>query len=227
MSYGIRMEMWGDRALFSRPELSVERFSYDVITPSSARAIIEAVFWHPGMRYVIDRIHVLNPIRFTSVRRNEVKSKALGSAVRTVMGKGGELPFIDAGDDIQQRASVMLVDVRYVVEAHFEMTDRAQPGDNPTKFKEILMRRLRRGQCYATPYLGTRECSCNVREWPDGEPISGYYADEEERDLGLMLYDMDYGDVSSEGISKSITPMFYRPVMRHGVIDVAGSEVFR
>ncbi len=93
MAYGIQVEVWGDRALFTRPELSVERVSYDVITPSAARGLIESIYWHPGLRYTIDRIHVLNPIRFTNVRRNEVKSKALASTMRTAITSGGELPY--------------------------------------------------------------------------------------------------------------------------------------
>ena len=100
MAYGIQVEVWGDRALFTRPELSVERVSYDVITPSAARGLIESIYWHPGLRYAIDRIHVLNPIRFTNVRRNEVKSKALASTMRTAIANGGELPFINTKDDI-------------------------------------------------------------------------------------------------------------------------------
>ena len=120
MAYGIQVEVWGERALFTRPELSVERVSYDVITPSAARGLIESIYWHPGLRYIIDRIHVLNPIRFTNVRRNEVKSKALASTMRTAITSGGELPFINTKDDIQQRASLILTDVRYVIEAHFE-----------------------------------------------------------------------------------------------------------
>ena len=140
MAYGIKVEVWGDRALFTRPELSVERMTYDVITPSAARGVLESIYWHPGMRYKIDRIHVLNPIKFTSVRRNEVKSKALSSAVRTAITKDGPLPYIDTHEEIQQRASVMLTDVRYVIEAHFDMTERATKEDNPGKFKDILMR---------------------------------------------------------------------------------------
>ena len=228
MAYGIKVEVWGDRALFTRPELSVERMTYDVITPSAARGILESIYWHPGMRYKIDRIHVLNPIKFTSVRRNEVKSKALSSAVRTAITKDGPLPYIDTHEEIQQRASVMLTDVRYVIEAHFDMTERATKEDNPGKFKDILMRRLRRCQFYSAPYFGTRECSCNVQEWSGGDPRKeSYYASKECRDLGLMLYDMDYSDVDAHGIAQNITPMFYRAIMRHGVIDVAGSEVFR
>lgn len=157
MAYGIQVEVWGDRALFTRPELSVERVSYDVITPSAARGLIESIYWHPGLRYTIDRIHVLNPIRFTNVRRNEVKSKALASTMRTAIANGGNLPYINTKDDIQQRASLILADVRYVIEAHFELTDKATPEDNPGKFKDIIRRRLDRGQCYSTPYFGTRE----------------------------------------------------------------------
>lgn len=149
MSYGVKVEVWGDYALFTRPELSVERVSYDVISPSAARGILESLYWHPGMKYQVDRIHVLNPIRFTNVRRNEVKSKALASSFRAVMSNGGDLPSIYTSEDIQQRASMMLRDVRYVIEAHFDMTDKAQPGDNPGKFKDILMRRLRKGACYS------------------------------------------------------------------------------
>lgn len=93
MAYGICVEVWGDRALFTRPELSVERVSYDAMTPSAARGLLESIYWHPGMRYTIDRIHVLNPIRFTNVRRNEVKSKALASTMRTAATGGGKLPL--------------------------------------------------------------------------------------------------------------------------------------
>ena len=221
MSYGVKVEVWGDYALFTRPELSVERVSYDVISPSAARGILESLYWHPGMKYQVDRIHVLNPIRFTNVRRNEVKSKALASSFRTVMSNGGDLPSIYTSEDIQQRASMMLRDVRYVIEAHFDMTDKAQPGDNPGKFKDILMRRLRKGACYSQPYLGTRECSCPFREWDVVEPPRGFYSDDGRRDFGIVLYDMDYSNPSS------IVPMYYRCVMENGVIDVAGSEVLR
>ena len=221
MAYGTVIEAWGDFALFSRPELKVERMSYDVITPSAARGLIEAVYWHPGMRFVIDKIHVLNPIRFTSVRRNEVKSKALASAVRSYASGTGGLPYIDRSADIQQRASVVLADVRYVIEVHFEMTAAAGPGDNPGKFCDILRRRLAKGQCYSQPYFGTREFPAHFRLYEGEIPPHGAYSEEDERDLGLMLYDMDYSDPDD------ITPMFFRAVMRNGTINVAESEVFR
>lgn len=220
MAYGFRVEVWGDYALFTRPELSVERMSYDVMTPSAARGLLESIYWHPGMRYTIDRIHVLNPIRFTNVRRNEVKSKALASTMRSAITNGGELPCINTKEDIQQRASLVLTDVRYVIEAHFDLTDEANPEDNPGKFRDIIRRRLERGQCYSMPYFGTREFPANFKAFSEDEPV-GCYAGTGDRDLGLMLFDMDYSD------TKNITPMFFRAVMRDGVVDVAGSEVFR
>ena len=130
MSQGIQVEVWGDYALFTRPELKVERVSYDVMTPSAARGLIEAIYWHPGLRWHIDRIHVMNPIAFTNIRRNEVKDKILASNVRSVM-TGGDKPLaIYTGESIQQRASMVLTDVRYVIDCHFTMTDKAAPSDN-------------------------------------------------------------------------------------------------
>lgn len=221
MAYGFKVEVWGPYALFTRPELSVERMSYDVMTPSAARGILESICWHPGMRIVIDKIHVLNEIRFTSVRRNELKSKALASSMRSAVSGTAPIPYINRATDIQQRASVVLRDVRYVIEAHFDMTPDASPSDNPGKFCSIFKRRLDRGQCYSQPYLGTREFSAHFRAVPDGTEIVGFYSQSGERDLGLMLYDMDYSDLSD------ITPTFFRARMVNGVIDVAQSEVYR
>ena len=213
----IKMEVWGDFAAFNRPELKVERVSYDVPTPSAARGMIEAVYFHPGLRWVIDRIYVLKPIRFTNVRRNEVKSKMLVSSAYSAMtGKGKEM-YIAASQDIQQRAAIMLKDVRYVIEAHFEMTENASPGDNPGKFQDIIKRRLRKGQCFSQPYLGTRECSAHFRLW-EGDDIPTI---PETRDLGFMLFDMDYTQ------PENIQPMFFRARMENGVIDLTDCEVFR
>lgn len=220
MAFGFSIEAWGDRALFTRPELSVERVTYDVITPSAARGLIESVYWHPGMRYVIDRIHVINPIRFSSVRRNEVKKKASVSTVRGYVQGTKPMPHISTQKERTQRASLILTDVRYVIDAHFVMTDMASEGDNPGKFCDILKRRLRRGQCYSQPYFGCREFAANVRLL-EGEPPAGAYDAIAERDLGIMLYDMDYSDPSE------IAPMFFRAVMRNGIVDVSGSEVYR
>ena len=196
-----------DFACFTRPEMKVERVSYDVITPSAARGLLEAIYWHPGMKWVIDRIFVLPPIRFQNIRRNEVKSVA-----------SGRKPFINAKDDIQQRASMILVNVKYVIEAHFELTEKASPSDNAGKFTDIIRRRLERGQAYHQPCFGCREFPAFFREW-DGRPIRTAY--EGERDLGYMLYDMDYTD------RENIRPMFFRAVMKDGVIDLRHCEVKR
>ncbi len=159
----VRLEAWGKYALFSRPELKTERVSYDVITPSAARGLLEAVFWHPGLRYHIDRIYVRAPIQFTNIRRNEVKSVISARNVKTVMERGkGEL-WIDTSEDIQQRAAMILKNVHYVIEAHFSMTDKAVPSDNPGKFQDIIKRRLMKGQCYHQPYFGCREFPVNFR----------------------------------------------------------------
>ena len=207
----VKMEVWGDYACFTRPEMKTERVSYDVPTPSAARGMLESVYFHPGLRWHIDRIYVLNPIRFTNLRRNEVKSKILASA------NGRARSYIVASEDIQQRAAMMLRDVRYVIEAHFTMTDQANPSDNPGKFQDIVKRRLRRGSCYSQPYLGTRECTAHFRLWEDGEIA----AIDETRDLGFMLYDLDYTDPAN------IQPMFFRARMEHGVIDLRNCEVVR
>lgn len=214
----IRMEVWGDYALFTRPEMKVERVSYDVPTPSAARGMIESVYYHPGLKWHIRRIYVLNPIRFTNMRRNEVKSKLLASSARSAMMGTSNAPlYIATSNDIQQRAAMMLKDVHYVIEAHFDMTDQAAPGDNPGKFQDIIKRRLRKGTCYSQPYLGTRECTAHFRLWEGGEIPSI----PETRDLGFMLYDMDYSDPND------ITPMFFRAQLTNGVLDLTDCEVYR
>ena len=221
MAYGFRVKAWGDMALFTRPELKVERYSYDVITPSAARGMLESVYWHPGMRYVVDRIHVLKPIEFTSVRRNEVKSKASASLLRSAAEGKKELPHIYADKDIQQRASIVLTNVCYVIEAHFEMTDDANSEDNSGKFCDIFRRRLAKGQCYSQPYFGCREFAAKVEPYEGEWPPKGAYSDVGEHDFGLMLYDMDFSNCNG------YEPMFYKAVMHNGVIDVASSEVYR
>ena len=208
----ISLEVWGDYACFSRPEMKVERVSYDVITPSAARGLIEAIFWHPGMRWIIDRIQVCNPIRFTNIRRNEVKDVIPARNVKAVMDSGAGELFLATPDSIQQRAAMILKDVRYIIDAHFELTDKAAPGDNTGKFQEMARRRIEKGQSYHQPCFGTREFSahfqmCEARP-PCPEELKG------ERDLGWMLLDMDYSDPAD------IRPKFFRAVMRDGVITV-------
>ncbi len=220
MGVGVKVNVWGDYALFSRPELKVERYSYDIITPSAARGILEAIYWHPGMRWIIDKIYVKKPIQFTSVRRNEVKSKILASNVLQAYNGADKPLYISTKEDIVQRASQLLCNVSYTIEAHFEMTERANDSDNPGKFKDIIMRRLQRGECYHMPYFGCREFPANFALCEE-EEIHTAYDVVAEKDLGLMLYDMDYSDL------ENIQPMFFRAVMRHGVVDLRDCEVLR
>lgn len=217
MGYGIKVEVWGEYALFTRPEMKTERVSYDVITPSAARGLIEAIYWHPGMRWIIDKIHVCNEIRFTNIRRNEVSSKlSHTNAARAMRGETCINPIVTA-TDIQQRASTLLRDVRYVIEAHFEMTTDADVGDSPGKFLEITQRRLQQGKCYHQPCFGCREFPANFRLLQD-ESIESFY-DNQERDFGYMLYDMDYSN------QREIKPMFFRAIMKNGMIDLTDCEV--
>ena len=195
----------------------MERVSYDVPTPSAARGIVEAVYYHPGLRWVIDRIHVLNPIRFVGIRRNEVTDKISGRNVRQAAQGGGQPLYLVTSQKIVQRSSLLLQDVHYVIEAHFEMTDKAAPSDNPGKFQDIVTRRMERGQCFHTPYFGCREFPVSFRRWPGG-PIPTI---DETRDLGLMLYDFDYSDPAA------IIPTYFRARLEHGVLNTQNCEVFR
>ena len=209
----IRVEVWGDYACFSRPERKVERVSYDVMTPSAARGLIEAVYWHPGLRWVIDRIHVCAPIRFTNIRRNEVKDVISAQKVHAVMERRqGEL-YLATPESIQQRAAMVLRNVRYVIDAHFDLVpQQAAPGDNPGKFQDIVKRRLGRGQHYHQPCFGVREFPAQFAPCQDVPPCPEELLG--ERDLGWMLLDMDYSD------PQDIRPMFFRAVLQDGVLVV-------
>lgn len=220
MGRGVRIRVWGDYALFSRPELKVERYSYDVITPSAARGIMDAIYYHPGMRWIIDKIYVVKPIRVTSVRRNEVKSKISASNVLQAYNGADKALYMSSKQEIVQRASVLLTDVEYVIEAHFEMTEKANKTDNPGKFKDITMRRLKKGECYHMPYFGCREFPAHFALCEE-EEIKTVYETVLEKDFGIMFYDMDYSD------PENIHPMFFRAVMRHGVLDLRDCEVIR
>lgn len=215
MGYGISVLMSGVRACFTRPEMKAERVSYDVITPSAARGVLEAVYWKPAICWHIDRIVVLNEIRFETFRRNEVGSKLSYRNAKAAMTKSNPV-YESASQDRQQRATVLLKDVAYIIDAHFELTDAAGPTDTNEKHYNIVLRRLRKGQCFAQPYLGCREFAADVKLLEEGEPEpQSFYADAGVRDLGYMLYDMDFADPANP------QPMFYRAAMDHGVIRVA------
>lgn len=212
MPYGVKLLVSGPRACFTRPEMKAERVSYDALTPSAARGILEAIHWKPAIRWVIDRIHVLQPIRFQSIRRNEVGSKAPAGRIKTAMNRGSleDLALL-VDEDRQQRASTVLVDVAYVIEAHFERTARAGTDDTEGKHLEMFNRRAERGQCFHQPCLGTREFAADFRLISDGEPLPK--AIDETRDLGFMLWDIDHSrpDRSS---------LFFRAMLENGAIAV-------
>ena len=213
------LEVWGPMACFTRPELKVERVSYDVITPSAARAIFEAIFWKPAIRWQITKIEVLNPIKWTSVRRNEVGAVASKNPV-----------FIE--DKRQQKNTLCLKDVCYRIYAKLvfipkwkrdesknphidtEEVDLLRKDENPAKYNAMFERRASKGQCFNQPYLGTRECSCSFRLVnPETEELDAPI--NESRDFGIMLYDMDF-----EQDLKNPPAMFYRARMENGVINV-------
>lgn len=215
------IEVWGDYACFTRPELKVERVSYDVMTPSAARNIFQAIFWKPAINWIVKRIEVLSPIKWISVKRNEVAKTASTS---------GSGVFIES--ERQQKSGMLLKDVRYRIYAELDFIpvgkrpprerksklsdteeERAFRADeNPAKYNAIFERRASKGQCFTTPYLGCREFSANFRLVSDGEelppPIS------ETRDLGIMLFDMDFTDM------KNPMPMFFRAKLENGVLNV-------
>lgn len=205
---GFCLEVTGDYACFTRPEMKVERVSYDVITPSAARAIFEAILWKPAISWQIRKIEVLNPIKWVSIRRNEVGSVLPTGKISQAIN-GGKPPALYIEDNRQQRAGLLLSDVAYRLHAEFDLTSKAGPTDNPAKFSEIFYRRVKKGQCFNQPYLGCREFSCSFQltESPTTEAIN------ESRQLGWMLYDLDYR-------RKEPAPLFFQAAMINGVIDI-------
>lgn len=226
MAYGVRLHVWGQHGLFTRPEMKVERVSYDVMTPSAARGILETIHWKPAIVWRIDRIHVLNEIRFQSIRRNEVGHKAPAGKIKQAMNRGdleGVQLLVD--EDRQQRASTVLVKPRYVIEAHFELTSKAGAEDSEGKHLDIFNRRAERGQCFHQPCLGTREFAAHFELIPPGAPLPDRHDDTRNaehgfgtpRDLGFMLWDIDH---SSPGRPS----LFYRASLRDGVMEIPGPD---
>lgn len=221
MGYGIVIRVWGDYACFTRPEMKVERVSYDVMTPSAARGIIEAVYWKPAIQWVIDKIHVLNEIEFTNVRRNEVSEKISTHNVQQMMKKqSGELLYLNTNQNRQQRAAMVLKNVDYVIKAHFDIVmDKAGPDDTVEKHYNMVLRRLRKGQNFRAPCLGTREFGAKVSLIENGEiprsKLSG------EKKLGWMLYDLDFTNPDD------IQPQFFEAKLQDGVLDLSSVELVR
>jgi CRISPR-associated protein Cas5d len=219
LAFGVRLRASGDYACFTRPEMKVERVSYDVMTPSAARGILEAIHWKPAIKWIIEEIRVLKPIRFQSIRRNEVGAKAPVATIRKAMKSAnvGDL-HLAIEDHRQQRAATVLTDVDYVISARFELTPKADDSDNAGKHLDTFNRRARKGQCFHRPCLGTREFPARFELIEPDAPLP---APEKEtadlgfgapRDLGFMLYDIDHaGDHSS---------LFFRARLDRGVMTV-------
>ena len=222
MGYGIKLLVWGDRASFNRPEMKVERVTYDVMTPSAARGILEAIYWKPQMKWVIDRIHVLNPIRFSNIRRNELGGKIAVNMKNT--SDGSEMGVLIA-ENRQQRAGIILLNVKYGIEAHIDVVEKDRTNEHSgAKHLEMFKRRASNGQYFHHPYFGNREFPVNfelVEEFP--KP----HEELKDTDFGYMLNDMVFtpdkkGRVveSSQGRRLSATPVFFRAKMKNGVIEV-------
>lgn len=213
-----RLKVSGENACFTRPEMKVERVSYDVMTPSAARGILEAILWKPAIRWKILQIDVLKSIKWASVRRNEVGFVVSARNVKTAMaqGKGNLGMYVDEGKNRQQRAGLFLRDVAYVIHAEFELTDKVGAEDNVIKFEQMFLRRASQGQCFHRPYFGCREFPVDFELIPQkAKSLPGI---SESRDLGWMLYDMDYS-------KDEPMPQFFHAEMAHGSIDLRGVEV--
>jgi CRISPR-associated protein Cas5d len=232
MNNGIHLKVSGDYALFSRPEMKVERVSYDVMTPSAARGILEAIYWKPQIRWIIDEIHVLNPIRFTNIRRNEISSKIAvkgGRGVNSAMTNPEIRPGMDVAENRQQRASLLLKDVAYLIKAHIHILDyRLERGEAPVpeneaigKHLDMFKRRARKGQAFHQPYFGCREfpvCFDLIECEEDLPQPTPAFAG--EKDLGFMLHDIEFDQDPKTKKVKSTTPHFFRATMVDGVIEV-------
>lgn len=206
----LRIRIRGPMACFTRPELKVERVSYEVMTPSAARGVLEAILWKPAIRWQVERIHVLAPIRWGQLRRNEVNSK---------LSERADFNHYCADEDRAQRNTLYLKDVDYVAEARFEMTPLAGPGDNVTKFVEMFQRRLEKGQQFHQPYLGCREFPAQVEPapevWSPPVELAG------PRPLGLVLWDIQHeGKGRVPHVCTACTPRFFEAKLVDGVMDV-------
>jgi len=215
----LRLRVWGDNACFTRPEMKVERVSYDVMTPSAARGILEAIHWKPAIRWVIEQIDVLNPIKWESVRRNEVGS---------VMSPRTAGIYIE--DHRQQRAGLFLRDVNYVIHAHFEMTDKTGNEDNMGKHLDIFVRRAEKGKCFHRPYLGCREFAAHFtlieKNEPTPEPVEklAELGFKSRRELGYILLDVDHDNSADNGqehfCSDKCRSQFFKAVLKNGQLIV-------
>jgi CRISPR-associated protein Cas5d len=231
MAYGVKLKVWGDFACFTRPEMKVERVSYDVITPSAARGILEAIYWKPEIRWIVKRIHVLREPVFMNIRRNEVGEKLPAGNVAKAMKDESYDLHLTVEESRQQRAGMVLRDVEYVIEAEFELVNG--PPNSEGKHLDMFNRRAKKGQCFHRPYLGCKEFPARFAPVNGDAPSSTLKG---ERDLGWMLHDFDVQKAEKKGEDTfwcrmngdyarvTATPRFFRAVMRDGVIEVPPLE---
>ena len=225
----VRLRVWGDMACFTRPEMKVERVSYDIMTPSAARGILEAIYWKPEIIWVIEAITALKPIRFGNIRRNEVGCKMSSKVGKQMAGDTGSLGYA-IEDKRQQRATTLLLDVAYIIEAHYEILDNAEP---PNKHYEVFKRRAEKGQCFHRPYFGCREFPVSFSWHESEEPPEPPAELQGSKDLGWMLNDMVFSPARekdegafSNGQGRWITaqPQFFRAQMENGRVAVPRLE---
>ncbi|MBS3938931.1 MAG: type I-C CRISPR-associated protein Cas5 [Peptococcaceae bacterium] len=226
------LEVWGEYACFTRPEMKVERVSYDVMTPSAARAIFESIFWKPEIQWHVNKIEVLNPIRWMSVRRNEVGKKAAAPTAKQLSGEAGKPLGLFIEEERQQRAGLFLRDVRYRIHGHFDLKARPPAPVEPSgrladetgainleaKYAAMFERRAKKGQCFHRPYLGCREFACDFKLVETGG--EAVILIDETRDLGFMFYDWCFSDDGNEP-----QPMFFRAMLENGSVDTRFSKV--
>lgn len=208
------LEVSGDFACFTRPEMKVERVSYDVMTPSSARAVFETILWKPAIRWQVSKIEVLKPIKWITLRRNEVGAVVSVRNAQEAMNKGSGNLGLNIEDERQQRAGLFLRDVAYRIHAHFELLPDAGENNTPGKFLDMFERRAEKGQCVNQPYLGCREFACDFRLVDTAQPQSAPIG--ETRDLGWMLHDLDYAKPADP------QPRFFHARLENGVLQVPG-----
>lgn len=237
MARGIKLHVWGDYALFTRPEMKAERVSYDIMTPSAARGIVSAIYWKPEIDWVIDKIHILKPIRFASVRRNEVSCKATVPTASAMAGDEVDPLGFSVEEKRQQRASLLLCDVAYVIEAHFELLATTLVKDGPelseseceAKHISMFNRRGRAGQAFHQPCMGCREFPAHFEliEHNDELPSSDLPDSQRNKDFGFVFHDFIYhedkkGRIIESNTGKKLTAeaRFFRAVAEDGVITV-------
>ena len=213
----LRVVVWGKFACYTRPEMKVERMSYEVMTPSVARNILQAIYWHPGLDYRITAIDVLKPIQMIQMKRNELKSKIIASNVLTAAKTGGYF-YSNSEKDTMQRSSLILKDVQYVIHTIMTRTEDAEPEETLRKFKKIFTERAHQGKCFTQPYFGCKEFPANFRLMERKEIMPAIRV---TKDLGIMLYDKDYTN------PENIRPLFFHAYMKNGTIKVENPRIWR